>query len=157
MGVRAMLTVASVTVNAGGTLAPGATRGATSGSLTLNTTSGLTLNGTLQIGITASGGTTLLTNGLLTLGGTSILNVTGTSGASAYDIANYGAFGGGTFANVTGVPAGYTLTYTGTTFNPSGDIELDLTTVPEPSTWAMLLLGGFAVMVGARHARRGKA
>ena len=142
-----ILTVSSATFNTGTFLTPGATTGATTGALTLNTTSGITLNGTLAIGITATGGTSLSTNGALTLGSASILTVAGTSGAAAYDIANYGSETG-TFATTTSIPSGYTINYAGSTFS-AHDIELDVTAVPEPSTWiggAVMLLSTFEVM-----------
>ena len=147
-----ILTVASATINTGTTLAPGATTGATTGTLTLNTTGGTTINGTLQIGITATGSTTLSTNGALTLGTASILTLTGTSGAAAYDVANYGAAGeSGTFATLN-IPTGYAVKYNDTTFNSTGDIEVYA--VPEPSTWAIVtILAGLGIKFRRRKAQ----
>ncbi len=133
LGGMGMLTVASASVS--GTLAPGATLGATSGTLTLNTTSGLTLSGSLVIGIGGAGDTSLATNNLLTLSGAT-LTLNGTpNGTSNYDIANYGSLSG-TFAGFT-PPSGYTLNYDGTTFSAS-DIELN--PVPEPSAYMLSVL-----------------
>ena len=146
-----MRPVASATVDAGGTLAPGATTGATTGALTLNTTTGLTLNGTLAIGITATGSSLLTTTGGLTLGINSILTVTGTSGAALYDLANYTGTLTGTFATLT-IPTGYTVNYAGTDFGGTS-IELVATAVPEPSTWVMLL-GGVGTLAFVRRMRR---
>ena len=146
LGGTGMLTVTSA--NVVGSLTPGAAVGATTGALTLNTTNGLTLSGGLVIGISGAGGTSISTNNLLTLSGATLM-VNGTlNGTSNYDIANYGTLSG-TFAGFT-APAGYTIDYTGTSFGTS-DIELDVTAVPEPSTWAasLIFLGG--VMVQQRR------
>ena len=142
LGGTGILTVTSVTVNANGTLAPGATPGATTGALTLNTTGGLTLNGTLVIGISGTGDTSLITTGALTLSGAT-LTLNGTlNGTSNYAVATYGTLTG-TFTNFT-APSGYTINYSGTSFG-AADIELDATAVPEPSTWTagLLCLGLF--------------
>ena len=149
LGGTGILTVTSATVGAGSTLAPGATLGA----LTLNTTSGLTLNGNLTIGVAGSGDTSLSTNGLLTLSGAT-LTVNGTlNGTSNYDIANYGTLSG-TFTGYT-APTGYTLNYAGNSFGTS-DIELDVTAVPEPSTWVGAMLALLAgAFVGFRRKVRG--
>ena len=137
-----ILTVASATFNTGSFLTPGATTGATTGALTLNTTSGLTLSGTLSIGIAGASSTSLVTSGLLTLSGAT-LTTTGTlNGTSAYDIANYGTLAG-TFTNYT-PPTGYSINYAGSTFG-AHDIELDVTAVPEPSTW----VGAILTVLGA--------
>ena len=109
----------------------------------------MTIIGNLTIGVNGTNGTYLsTTGGALTLGGASILTVTGTTTGAGensigdYDIANYSSLtSGNTFASTT-IPSGYMINYTGTSFNPSGDIELDpIAAVPEPSTWAGGLVG----------------
>ena len=146
LGGTGLLTVSSVTVNSGGNLAPGATVGATTGALTLTTTSGVTMNGTLAIalGTTGNNGTFVTNNGNLTVSGAtlSLSGVTPVAG-TVYDLVNYtgtltaGATNEG-FATING-PTGFSYSVVaGTTFGT--DLELDVTVVPEPSTWTAGLL-----------------
>ena len=152
LGGSGMLTVTSASVNIGGILSPGTPVGTTTtGALTLNTTGGIALNGTLQIGLTSTSSTLLATNGSLVLGSSSILNVTSTtSGAASYDIVNYGGTESGTFGTLMNVPAGYTVDY-GTVV--TGEITLDMTPVPEPSTWVGAVLAVLGA-VGVKYRRR---
>jgi hypothetical protein len=138
-----------------GTVAPGATIGATTGTLTLNTTGGVTINGTLAIGITATGGTSLATSGTLTLGGTSILTLTGTPTLSDYTLATSGSPVSGTFGTST-PPTGYQVVYNDPAFDGGVGGDIVLEAVPEPST----LWGCALMLVGAgwyyRRERRGR-
>ena len=72
----------------------------------------------------------------------------------------------GSFSKVfdAGGTAGITATQTGALFgrvhdtntNNSGSFLVDLTAVPEPATWAMMLLGFGMVGLGLRSRRHGK-
>jgi fibronectin-binding autotransporter adhesin len=159
LGGAGFLTVASATIATGASLAPGASIGATTGAFTLSTTSGVTINGTLAIALNGATGTSLTyaTGGALTLGNASILSITGTTGAGEnvagdYDIANYsGTLGGnGTFATTT-IPNGYTLVYNGTNFANSGGFDIEIDPVPEPTTWAGVLIGAGLVAFNVRR------
>ena len=112
----------------------------TIGMLTLTSTSATTLSSgsTYLVDIAGASSDNLKITGALTITG-AMLNLSAvTPTASSYDLANY-ASETGTFA-VTGLPAGYALSY--------GATELDLVAVPEPSTWmgtVLLILGAFGI------------
>ena len=159
-GGAGTLTVASATVNSGGTLAPGATVGATTGALTLNTTSGVTLNGklTIALGSTGNNGTYVNTTGGLTVSGAT-LSLSGSPAAgTVYDLVNFtGTLTASApnegFTTING-PANFNYTVVeGNAFTTS-DLELDVTAVPEPSTiWAGMLIVAGAVWQYRRRAR----
>ena len=92
-------------------------------------------------------GTTINVASTMTLLGTS-LDLVGFTGATAssYVIATYGSLNG-TFDSVLNTPDGYTLNYA---YN-GNEIAL-VQTVPEPSTWAMLL-GGLGMLTMFRRRR----
>jgi autotransporter-associated beta strand protein len=108
-------------------------------SLYPNTVESLTVTsgGTLDLGA----GNLLTSTNAATLGGT--LNLSGVPSGPFVELMAYSSETG-TFATVTGAPAGWTLQYKPT--------ELDLVAVPEPSTLA--LLGGGAVGLLAYRVRR---
>jgi autotransporter-associated beta strand protein len=101
----------------------------------------ITSGGALNLGI----GNLLTSVGPASLGG--ILNLSGTAGSSPIELLGYGSETG-SFAGVTGLPAGYTLQYRST--------ELDLVLAPEPSTWALFVAaaGPGAVLLRRRWRSR---
>ncbi len=145
----------ATTVNAGSAIT-GGTFG-TVGILTLTST--LNLNGTYaaDLGTMSTSDRLVLsapgTGGILAFGSTASLTFNGTPDGSTYILATYS--GDTNFSslltNTTTVPAGYSLVDTGT--------MLELTPVPEPSTWVSAILGALA-LVGTslfRRSRRVKA
>jgi autotransporter-associated beta strand protein len=131
-------TYSGTTTVSGGVLAAGAAgalspysgmtvSGGTLASLTsANTVKSLTVTsgGMLELGL----GDLLTSTGVATLGGT--LDLSGTAGPGPVELLAYSSKTG-TFATVSGLPAGYTLQYTPT----------ELLAVPEPSTLALLAAG----------------
>ena len=97
----------SVTVPTGATVAPGT---GTTGTLT---TGGLLLAGTYACELDGVGGDRISVTGNLDLTGAILAIATPGSGATAssYVIASYTGSLTGTFASVTGLPSGYSLTY----------------------------------------------
>jgi autotransporter-associated beta strand protein len=102
-----------------------------------------TINGTTgQVG-TLNAGWLDITNGVVDFSTIGVLT------SSAYVIANYSYLTGAAFSSVLDLPTGYTLDYTYGTF--ANEIAL-VQTVPEPSTWAMLL-GGLGMLTMFRRRR----
>ena len=101
-------TVGAVTTVTGASVAPGlSTPGVLSGGGNLNFTNG----GTFNARVGAAENDSFFDAGTLTAtGGTLALNVIGTPIQNAYVLASYASLTG-TFASVTGLPAGYTLNY----------------------------------------------
>ena len=97
----------SVTVQAGGSLAPG------DGSSATLVTGNVTLAGTYACELNAANADRLAVTGNLDLTGAMLAIATPGGGASAssYVIASYTGSLTGTFASVSGLPAGYTMTY----------------------------------------------
>ena len=158
-----------LTVTAGSRLAPGVNTGGTNGNfggvgtLTVGSTGGTTLtNANLDFDLAntaaTAGGTT---NDLLTTGGTLAL---GTIGVTVNELNGalltgtpYTLISGAT--SVTGAP-NFTTTYVGGTsytanysVNGSNNLQVTFTAVPEPSTWAAMLLG-VGLLGVARQRRR---
>ncbi len=104
-----------------------------------NTVAALTINagGTLDLGL----GNVLLSNGDADFGGT--LTLSGTPTAAEYELIGYTSESG-TFA-ITNLFPGYTLVY-----NPT-ELDLVATSVPEPSTLFLAVLGGLGVALAARR------
>ncbi len=132
----------AVTIN-GGANVTAATNG-TVGALTLS--GGLTLTGasgnlaSYLVDLTSGSGDALLITGDLDLSTTfDQIVFQGTTGAASYQLATYTGTLTGVFDTVTNLPSGYVLQYN------TGEIDLVMTAVPEPSTWiggllAVLLL-----------------
>jgi hypothetical protein len=82
--------------------------------------------------------------------------------ANVYTAAFRNNFGGGTAAGsrdalLGGMTNGTAYFNIHTSFVGSGEIRGDITPIPEPSTWALASIGGFALAWQARRkARRGK-
>ena len=127
----------AATVNTGGTIT-GGTVGAV-GTLTLGSTVNVT-GGTYLVDIAGATADKLTIGGVLTLSNAAI-TFAGTPTAASYQLATYSSETG-TFTGT--VPTGYTLQYNAT--------ELDLVAVPEPSTWAGMLL--FVGAVGYSRRRQ---
>lgn len=104
----------AVTVNIGGTLAPGAGIGTFSTGSSTKTT---TINGTLKVEYDGAAGTAtdrFIAGDSLTLGTSSILDFDAVGSpltAPAYVIASYVGTLTGTFSSVTDLPSGYLLVY----------------------------------------------
>jgi fibronectin-binding autotransporter adhesin len=139
----------NVFVGAGGTIAPGTSIG------TLGTgipQIGVTLiNGTMKADYDGTGtGSIDLLNvaGTLVLGTTSTIEFDQITAANdpAYVFAKYNTLAG-TFANVVGLPAGYTINYA---FNTGSGLGIALVQVPEPSTFALLAVGGLVLLARRR-------
>ena len=97
----------AITVRSDGTLAPGVTVG------TFTTTSSVTLNGRLAIGIDG-GSTDRLTvagNLNLTAATLDISTLAGGATGTEYVIASFGSLTGTAFANITGLPPGFAMNY----------------------------------------------
>ena len=136
-------TVGPVTVNTGAKISPGTT---TNGTGILNT-GALTFNGTSAYLVDISGSTSdklAITSSLNLSGTTDQITFSGTAdGTTTYVLATYGSVNG-TFNTVNNLPSGYQLVY--------GTNELDMTPVPEPSTWAAGVL--MAAALGYSQRRR---
>ncbi len=159
----------AVTVQPGGTLSPGSSIGTFA--IGAGTARQLTLSGTFLAEINLNNGGAASAD---------LLNLTGTFGITggilALQLSNIpaGAFNGtyllvandaadaisGTFINITGVPAGFTATaiynFTGTDslgrVGTGNDLAVNI--VPEPQTYALLVLGGVLLVVLPRIRRR---
>jgi autotransporter-associated beta strand protein len=149
-------TTKTVSVNGGGTVAPGAAA-ATVGQLTLNanttfTGTSVSLLGTLLIDLNGATADKLVINGSLDLSSAFdriSFNTLVAPTLSSYQLVTYtGTLGGNTFDTVVGLPSGYMLDY--------GTVgEIDLVPVPEPGTWAAAFLAAGAIGWGQRRRLRG--
>ncbi len=161
-----------VTVNTGGTLAPGQSG---TGFLTLQ--NGLKLNSGGHLSLTLDGATVgtqyptvSVTGGSVTLGGDLQLSLgyTPAVGDIFYVVVNQQANPiSGTFSNAadqgngTGlITAGgdqflvsYAASYASSSFTGGQDIALKVMAVPEPGTWSAIL-GGAGILLGLRRRRR---
>jgi hypothetical protein len=102
------------------TLAPGSVNETTGahviGTLTVGSATQanhVTFNGYSRLAIAVSGSSNdrLTINGNLTIGANTTLAVTGTPTAASYTLASWTGTRSGSFATVTGVPAGYSVVY----------------------------------------------
>jgi autotransporter-associated beta strand protein len=134
---------------AGATIAPGGSVG------TLNFDNSLELGGTYLADTAATGSQLaddiILSNGNLTIDPIAMLSLPGTNhydNATPMTIMSVTGGGtlNGTFANVTGLPANYSLQYTST--------SLILTPVPEPGTLALLGAAGIGLAWNRRRRLR---
>jgi len=95
----------NITVNAGGTLAPGASTG------TLSAVNSVTIGGTLGIDVNGAGSDKLVVGSTLNISAAALNVAVGAAPTEpVYIIASYGALTG-TFASTTGIPAGYSIDY----------------------------------------------
>jgi len=129
-----------------GTVSPGVSTNYTPnepGTLTLDgtTTFSSSLSLVLTLGSTSSSTNDhLVVNGKFTLDGILSINATAGFGTGLYDIIDYS---GGTFVNDTlsigsDMPAGFNYEIL---TNDPGQVDLMVTAIPEPATWAMALAG----------------
>ncbi len=115
--------------------------------------SGGTLNGsgTLTWNLSGNTGDLLTDNGTLNITGLNlVLNITGTQSLSQYVLVDYagGTLTGTAFATVTGLPAGWTIDYSGTVLHPSSIV---LSRVPEPAALGLLGVGGLGLLLVGRR------
>lgn len=154
---KAGIVTGLVDVANGATLQPGNLNSVgtlTVGSLTLEAGSILNydFNSTANsfVAVTATGGLTLagfhdITVNLFQDGTSTPFNQVG-----VYNILSYkGTFTG----NLTALTANLPGVYTFVNDTADGIIQLDITSVPEPSTWALMLLGGIGMLMMIRRSR----
>lgn len=100
-----------IQANAGSTISTGPAIG----SLSVSTTAGVTLGGTYACKISGNSADKLNVTGSISLQPGSVLNLSTLSGGvtgSSYELARASDFLTGTFGSVTGLPAGFKITYT---------------------------------------------
>ncbi len=135
-------TVGALAINLGGTLSPGGSIG----TLNAGTT---TLAGNYLAEIDATSSDLLAVTGDLSLGGTlTISDLTGGAGsyAPSYTLATYTGQLSGSFASISGQPAGYTLDT-----STAGQVRLvSSAPVPEPASLGILALGAAAMLTRRR-------
>jgi fibronectin-binding autotransporter adhesin len=139
-------------VSDGGIVAPGST-GATTGLVgTMNFADGLSFTGSsaaydCDIKNAGSASDLLAVTGDLDLGtGTTLnLNTIDTASDSAYTIATYTGTLSGTFASISGMPAGYAIDY-----GTGSDSSITLA-VPEPASLSALIAVGAALSIRRRR------
>ncbi len=144
------VTIGTTATSGGSATITGGTNG-TVGALTL-TVNSLTFSGstnnlsTYLVDLTSTASDKLIITGNLDLSTLSDqIKFQGTTGAASYQLATYTGTLSGAFDTVTGLPSGYSLVY-----NP-GEIDLNMSPVPEPSTWAAGILAVAAVAYSQRR------
>ena len=146
----------TVNVNAGGTLAPGASIG----QLNIGTATGNTVNFvgsgaskavlSIELDAPSSSSDLLFINGNLNLGADDQLTLTllnGVTATGSYTIATYTGTLSGEFNNTVGMPSGYTINY-----GDGSNDSITIIAVPEPGA-AVSLLGGLGILLGLRRRR----
>ncbi len=162
IGGNANIEATSFTMAAGGKLTPG---DGGIGTMTLGLTGGMNIsaasNGTgaylFELGASGLNDKIVLTLGTLNYGTLKFSDFTFTGGVAGGSYVLFDANSAITLTNgtLTGLIGGNvaTLSYDATNF----DIVLNIAPVPEPQTWAMLLVGGLLVGVFGRRFRRSLA
>ena len=150
----------TTTINGGASVSPGTAPGATG---ILSLVSNTTFTGssgslsTYTAEVTAGGSDLLRIAGNLDLS-TSFdqIVVTGTTGLATYTLLTYTGTLTGIFDAAT-LPTNYTLNYVVPTGGLPGEIDLVMMPVPEPGTWAALLVGMGALLGQVLRCRRQRA
>lgn len=160
LGGTGSVSATSLTTVAGGKLTPG---DGGAGNLTLSLTGGMNISASsnnsgaylFDLGSVSASDKITLTTGTLNVG---------TLDFSDFTFTAIAGFGDGTYvlfdaasaiAGTIGTASGLIGSGTGTLSldNINNDVVLTVTGVPEPQTWAMLLIGGFGLVLYARRAR----
>lgn len=138
-----------VDIESSGILAPSGADGTGLGTLTVAGDVTLEAGGALQLALGNAGASSLLQLSNLTLSGDlNLSQLDGTSASGNYTLVAYSGALSGTFASISGVPAGYSLDYgTG-----SDSRILLVSSVPEPASLGLICLGGL-LMAGRRRRR----